>query len=42
MTTDHDIHEPPELAPDAAVDTPRPDPQPDEHHRDCWGVTAAR
>src|SRR5881275_129217 len=29
MTTDRDIHEPPELAADAAVDAPRTDPQPD-------------
>src|SRR5690348_13802598 len=30
MTTDRDIHEPPELAADAAVDAPRTDPQPDD------------
>jgi hypothetical protein len=29
MLTDRDIHEPPELAPDAAVDAPRPVPVPD-------------
>lgn len=29
MTTDHDIHEPPALTPDAAVDAPRPEPPPD-------------
>ncbi|MEV6825581.1 hypothetical protein [Amycolatopsis sp. NPDC051102] len=30
MATDRDIHEPPELAADVAVDAPRPDPQPDD------------
>lgn len=30
MTTDRDIHEPPELAPDAAVGAPRPVPPPDD------------
>lgn len=30
MTTERDIHEPPELAADAAVDAPRTDPQPDD------------
>jgi hypothetical protein len=29
MTTDHDVHEPPEPAPDAAVDAPLPEPPPD-------------
>jgi hypothetical protein len=29
MTTDRDIHEPPELAPDGAVGAPRPEPLPD-------------
>ena len=29
MTTDRDIHEPPELAPDGAVGAPRPEPPPD-------------
>jgi hypothetical protein len=29
MTTERDIHEPPELAADAAVDAPGPDPRPD-------------
>ena len=42
MTTDRDIHESTELAPDAAVDAPRPVHPPDGHHRYRRAVTAAR